>query len=115
DRGMAMPPGADEIIQLYERQADAWDRNRSVAPILERKWLERFATLLPSGGCVLDLGCGSGQPIARHLLESGYAVVGVDSSRTLIARCRSRFPEAAWVLADMRTLTLDRKFGGLIA
>lgn len=64
---------------------------------------------------MLDLGCGSGQPIARHLLERGFAVVGVDTSPTLIAKCRSRFPKAEWIVADMRTLSINRSFDGLIA
>ena len=110
-----MPSGADEIIGLYERHAEAWDRNRIADLILEREWMERFVALLPSGGSVLDVGCGSGQPIARHLLERGFAVVGVDSSPTLISRCRSRFPKAEWIVTDMRTLSIHRRFEGLIA
>lgn len=110
-----MSSGANEIIGLYERHAEAWDRNRIPDLILEREWMELFVALLPSGGLVLDLGCGSGQPIARHLLERGFAVVGVDSSLTLISKCRSRFPKAEWIVADMRTLSIHRKFEGLIA
>ena len=60
-----MSSGANEIIGLYERHAEAWDRNRIPDLILEREWMELFVALLPSGGLVLDLGCGSGQPIAR--------------------------------------------------
>ncbi|NLF54040.1 MAG: class I SAM-dependent methyltransferase [Thauera phenolivorans] len=110
-----MSSGADEIIRLYERHAEAWDRNRMADLVLERAWMERFVALLPPGGTVLDLGCGSGQPMARHLLERGFAVVGVDSSPTLIAKCRRRFPDAEWFVADMRALLIDRKFDGLIA
>jgi len=111
----AMSSGADEIIGLYERHAEAWDRNRIGDLIVEREWMERFVALLPSGGSVLDVGCGSGQPIARHLLKRGFAVVGVDSSPTLISKCRSRFPKAEWIVADMRTLSIHRRFEGLIA
>jgi len=110
-----MPSKADEIIRLYDRHAEAWDRNRSVDLILERGWMGRFVALLPSGGSVLDLGCGSGRPIARHLLQSGFTVVGVDSSHNLISKCRNRFPEAEWVVADMRALSINKKFHGLIA
>src|SRR5690606_31614427 len=45
----------------------------------------------------------------------GFRVVGVDSSPTLIAKCRSRFPEAEWLVADMRKLSINRTFDGLIA
>jgi SAM-dependent methyltransferase len=110
-----MASGADEIIGLYERHAEAWDRIRIAALTLEREWMERFVALLPSGGSVLDLGCGSGQPIACHLLERGFTVVGVDSSPTLISKCRSRFPKAEWIMADMRALSINQRFEGVIA
>ncbi len=110
-----MPSSADEIVGLYERHAATWDRGRAADLTLERGWIERFVERLPSGGSVLDLGCGSGQPIARALLERGFAVVGIDASPTLVATCRSRFPSAEWLVADMRGLSLDRRFDGLVA
>ena len=113
--GATRPSSADEIIGLYERHADAWDRDRSAELILERSWMERFIARLSPGGSVLDLGCGSGQPIARHLVERGFGVFGIDASPTLISACRRRLPTAEWLVADMRTLALDRTFDGLIA
>jgi cyclopropane fatty-acyl-phospholipid synthase-like methyltransferase len=110
-----MPANADEIVGLYERHAEAWDRVRAADPTRERAWIERFVAHLPVGGAVLDLGCGSGQPIARDLVARGFAVIGVDASPTLVATCRRRFPAAEWRVADMRTLSIDRRFDGLIA
>ena len=49
-----MPSEADEIIRLYERHTEVWDRNRVADLILEREWMERFVALLPSGGSVLN-------------------------------------------------------------
>jgi SAM-dependent methyltransferase len=110
-----MVSDADEIPGLYERHAEAWDRTRSADLTFERKWIDRFVALLPAGGSVLDIGCGSGQPIDRYLIERGFVVVGVDSSPTLISKCRSRLPNAEWVVADMRALSMHRTFDGLIA
>jgi SAM-dependent methyltransferase len=81
---------AGRIIALYERHAQHWDRNRW-RNLFERAWLARFRTLLPTGGSVLDIGCGSGEPIARHFIEAGYKLTGVDSSRAMIAFCKARF------------------------
>ncbi|MCV2216714.1 class I SAM-dependent DNA methyltransferase [Thauera sp. Sel9] len=110
-----MSSGADEIIGLYERHAEAWDRARPGDLTLEKAWIEHFTRLLPPGGSVLDLGCGAGQPIARHLIVRGFSVLGVDSSPALISKCRSRFPQAEWTVADMRRLSIGRRFDGLIA
>ena len=104
----------DRIINLYENHAAAWDRQRG-RELIERSWLERFAGLVRPGGTVLDLGCGAGEPIARWLIERGFAVTGVDSSATLIGMCRERFPAHRWIVADMRTLELGCRFDGLIA
>ena len=104
----------ERIIGLYEDNAEAWDRQRG-RYLLERPWLDRFAALLPKGGTILDIGCGMGEPVARYLIEQGFAVTGVDSSPSLIAICRERFPEAEWIVADMRALDLGRRFDGLLA
>lgn len=109
-----MDPGAASIIGLYERHAAAFDRQRGRS-LFERGWLDRFQSLLPAGGEVLDLGCGMGEPIARHLADSGFRVTGVDSSPAMIALCRQRFPDHRWHVADMRGLALGRRFDGILA
>lgn len=103
------------IAGLYEDHAAAWDEARGVDPRLERRWLDQFAALIPRGGTVLDLGCGSGQPIARDLIAHGFRIVGVDTSPSLIALCRRRFPDQEWLVADMRRLDLGRRFDGAVA
>jgi SAM-dependent methyltransferase len=109
-----MTSPADRIIDLYQRHASKWDEVRG-RNLFERGWLDRFTALLPTGGSVLDIGCGSGEPIARHLIEKGYTLTGVDAAPSMIDLCRSRFPFATCVVADMRTLALGRRFDGLIA
>jgi SAM-dependent methyltransferase len=64
---------------------------------------------------VLDLGCGTGEPIAGALVEAGYVVTGVDSAPAMIALCRARFPDQTWHVADMRRLALGRGFAGILA
>jgi SAM-dependent methyltransferase len=64
---------------------------------------------------ILDIGCGTGEPIGWYLIENGYRVTGIDSSPGLIAKCRARFPDHTWVVSDMRTLSLGREFDGVLA
>jgi SAM-dependent methyltransferase len=109
-----MSEAASEIMGLYERHASAFDAERGRS-LFEKPWLDRFLALLPPGAAVLDIGCGSGEPIARYLIEKGYAVSGVDSSPSLIGLCRTRFPDFDWQVADMRSLLLGRRFDGLLA
>ncbi|MDO9382126.1 MAG: class I SAM-dependent methyltransferase [Hyphomicrobiaceae bacterium] len=105
---------ASNIIDLYQRNAKAWDdcRGRS---LFEKSWLDRFGALLPRSASVIDIGCGAGEPITGYLISRGFAVTGVDSAPAMIERCVARFPSAEFYVADMRALALQRRFGGLIA
>jgi SAM-dependent methyltransferase len=105
---------AGRIIGLYRLRAQEWDRERGRS-LFERGWLDRFTALLPKAGSVLDIGCGTGEPIARHFMTCGFAVTGIDSAPEMIAICRARLPERRWEVADMRKLALGRTFDGLIA
>jgi SAM-dependent methyltransferase len=86
-----MSSEASKIVGLYERNAENYDKDRG-RDLFERCWLVDFLSLLPPGSSILDIGCGSAEPIARFFIEQGYAVTGVDSSPSLIDICTRRFP-----------------------
>lgn len=107
---------SERIVELYERHADAWEQRRGrPQPLMEKDWLDRFTALVPAGGAILDIGCGSAKPIAAHLIGQGFAVTGIDSSSSMIEMCQDRFPAQRWLVADMRRLALRASFGGIIA
>lgn len=109
-----MSTHADDIADLYERRALDYDRDRGRS-LQERAWLDRFLDGVAPDGTVLDLGCGMGEPMAAYVLGTGRPVIGVDTSPSLIAMCRARFPQGEWIVADMRTLALGRRVEGLLA
>lgn len=105
---------SQHILALYQRHAVAYNRERSRA-LFEREWLDRFLEQVTPGGTILDLGCGMGEPIARYFIERGFAVCGVDGALAQIAACRTRFPEQTWMVADMRSLDLGKRFDAVLA
>lgn len=109
-----LSPLARTTQDVYERQAARFDAERPKR-LHERAWLDRFLALVPSGGTILDLGCGAGDPIAGYFLRRGHRVVGVDASHAMLAIARQRFPDGEWRHADMRTLDLPERFDGIIA
>jgi SAM-dependent methyltransferase len=109
-----MPGEAERIPALYDRYAHEWEQERSRS-LTEKPWLDKFLSLLPSKACILDIGCGSAEPIAGYFIEQGCKVTGADSSPALIALCKHRFPEHNWIVADMRELSLDQHFDGILA
>lgn len=65
--------------------------------------------LLPPGGCVLDLGCGTGR-LAEPLAGLGHPVTGVDNSTEMLAELR----RAIGVRADVTTLDLGTRFSAVL-
>jgi hypothetical protein len=57
---------ANRIIDLYQRKASDWIESRARTRLIEKPWLDRFQALLPPAGPVLDLGCGSAEPMAAY-------------------------------------------------
>ena len=105
---------AEDVHGVYERQARAYDARRSTA-LFEARWLARFAACLPAGGTVLDLGCGTGVPIARWFRAEGFAVTGADFSEAMLDIAREKHPGGDWRHADMRDFDLGEQFDGIIA
>jgi SAM-dependent methyltransferase len=64
-------------------------------------WLNELGQRIPDGGAVLDLGCGSGLPVARDLTAAGCQVTGVDISEVQIRRARELVPAAAFLQGDI--------------
>ncbi len=113
---MSTPPDpalAAKTADIYQRNAARFDRERHKI-FIERDWVARFTADIPAGGSVLDLGCGAGEPIAQALIAQGFAVTGLDIAPAMLAIAKQRFPSAVWMEGDMRSLSLDRRFDGII-
>lgn len=107
------PPDPSVTREIYETQAAAYDAARS-RTMFEARWLARFTARLSSGGRVLDLGCGAGEPIAQWFIAEGFAVTGVDFADAMLDIARERWPSGDWRQGDMRDLDLSEVFDGII-
>jgi len=73
-------------------------------PTSPSEWVVRFAPLLPSGGLVLDLACGTGRH-ARLMADRGHSVLAIDRDAAALAHLAQ---------ADgVRTLALDLEDDGV--
>ena len=107
-----MKPPAEAVVDLYDRRARDFDADRTKT-LFERPWLDAFLDHVPPAGMVLDLGCGSGEPIARHVIEQGRRVTGVDAAPGLVELCRSRFPGHRWIAADITAVKPNSARSGI--
>ncbi|MDT5038160.1 MAG: hypothetical protein QOE03_3345 [Micromonosporaceae bacterium] len=89
--------GYDALSYSYRRD-DADDGG--YAP-----WLADLTTRLPDAASVLDLGCGCGVPVARHLANVGHRVTGVDISDVQVERARGLVPAGTFIRADATEIT----------
>jgi cyclopropane fatty-acyl-phospholipid synthase-like methyltransferase len=99
----------------YDLIAERWSRDRDALRFRERPYVDRFVALASPGGHILDLGCGSGKPIARHLLDRGYRVTGIDASIEMLRLARTNCPEAELVHQDIVALALSGPYDGIVA
>lgn len=77
-----------------------------------RKWAQTFA----KGSSLLDLGCGTGIPISKVLLDEGMFVYGIDASATLIEAFKENFPDSSAACEAVEESTFfNRKFEGVIS
>jgi SAM-dependent methyltransferase len=75
-----------------------------------------WARTLPAGSDVLDLGCGSGQPIAAALDAAGCRVYGIDASPRLVEAFALGFPQHRVVCETVETSPFfGRRFEAAVA
>lgn len=91
--------GNDIVQDGYERIADTYAAQRD--QFKSTRYLERFIELIPSGGTILDVGCGAGRPVDQFMVAHGYAVHGLDLSERMIDLARANVPRATYEVRDM--------------
>ena len=84
------------------------------------EWLlERLRETGHHPAMVLDVGCGSGEPTARQLVDGGCQVVGIDASPVMLDIARRNVPEAIFVERDLHDLgglhPSEDRFGAAVA
>ena len=104
----------NDTKSIYSENAVAFDKQRN-KELFEKGWLDLLLDKLPPNSEILDLGCGSGEPIARYCLSRKMRITGVDFSTEMLELARERFPASSWVEQDMVTLDLKKQFQALIA
>lgn len=109
-----MKNNKDDVCKTYEKIADWMDEHRS-RKLFEKPYLDRAITDLQPGATVLDLGCGTGEPIGQYFIDAGFHVTGVDGSSKMLEIAKSRCPKTKFILSDMRTINLNEKFDCIIA
>lgn len=98
----------------YDRVAREFSAARTTLLPQEQHYLEVLLEPLTTSGVILDLGCGTGQPIASTLVFWGNYIVGVDESSAMLARAQEQLPNEEWICARMQEIEFDRLFDAVV-
>jgi len=101
------------VYETYEKIADWMDVHRS-RELFEKPYLDQAISYLKPNAKVLDLGCGTGEPIGQYFADLGFQVTGVDACARMLEIAKSRCPKIKFILADMRS-SIEEKFDCTIA
>lgn len=104
---MVQNPPFDQIGKRYDESFVERD-----AQVAEGAWL--ISQLTPPAR-VLDLGCGTGLPTARQLIDAGVSVVGVDESAVMLELAERQAPGGHYSQRDMRDIDDLGEFDAAVA
>lgn len=99
----------------YNSIAQQWDETRLLLPDSEQRLIDLLIEHAPKGAHILDLGCGTGRPIAEYLASRRFNVTGVDQSTEMLQLARKRLPDQEWILSSLETFEPEQEFAAVIA
>ena len=79
------------------------------------RFLKDWLHLLPDKAHILDCGSGTGKPVARTIVDTGYHVHGIDFSSNMIDLARKQVPEGTFELVSMLDYHPKAPFDGVVA
>jgi ubiquinone/menaquinone biosynthesis C-methylase UbiE len=116
----AVPDRAAWILnlrRLNEREEDAlasvFDERWGEIEDTHRAFVERFISMVPPDGSVLDAACGTGKYFGM-VLASGRSVLGVDHAGAYLAVAGAKFPQVSTEKHDLQDLPYREEFDGLM-
>jgi SAM-dependent methyltransferase len=102
--------GYDSIAEIYIK-----GRGRAMNGIgasTARTWARTFET----GSVILDLGCGTGIPVTKTLIDAGLSAYAIDASPKMVEDFRQHFPNVPIACESVeRSNFFDRRFDGIIS
>lgn len=102
--------GYEGIAEIYIK-----GRGRAVNGI-GSSTVRAWAQTLTKGSVVLDIGCGTGIPVTKILLDEGLTAYALDASPKMIEAFRQNFPNVPVACESVeRSSFFNRSFDGIIA
>lgn len=98
-------------VDYYNRNAESFHLETKLLNL--KDLYEEFLKHVPTGGVILDAGCGSGRDL-KYFNENGYKAIGFDASAEL-CRLASEFTNTKVLNISFDQIEFDNLFDGLWA
>lgn len=96
----------------WERIAEEYNRRQYGKVSLV---FEFFCDNLHEKGHVLDVGSGTGMPLAKLLVEKGFNVLGIDVSSRMVDIAQRNIPQAEFRELSMTDIDFKEEFDGVLS
>jgi 2-polyprenyl-3-methyl-5-hydroxy-6-metoxy-1,4-benzoquinol methylase len=98
----------------YNKIAMKWNEYREKTNV--EKIIIEFVSKIKPKGTVLDIGCGTGFPIAKYLSDHDFPVTGIDISENQIKIAKGqKIRNAKFYVCDFFNFEPTEKYDGVIA
>jgi predicted TPR repeat methyltransferase len=75
----------------------------------------QFCDLLDKDSQILSIGCGSGLPNEKYLVDNHKFVTGVDISSNLLKMAHKNLPDSVFFEADVMSFKTDKQYDAILA
>jgi len=105
-----------DYSSTYDTLAPRYDDwSAAIVPDVREPWARKVDAFVEPGASVVELGCGTGVPVGRHL-AARYRYTGVDASPGMLAKAAAALPGVELVHRDMHDVHFPaRSLGGIVA
>jgi predicted TPR repeat methyltransferase len=98
----------------YNKIANEWAANRHQSFVSQL--VIDFAGKVKPKGKILDIGCGTGFPLAHYLSEKVFFITGIDAAEKMIDIAHSlSIPNTQFSVCDFLKFTTTETFDGILA
>jgi cyclopropane fatty-acyl-phospholipid synthase-like methyltransferase len=100
--------------ESYNKIVEKWNEYRNKLPLND--CIIKFSKKLKANGKLLDIGCGTGYPIAKYFSDNGFFVTGIDISENMIKKAIDRkMINTHFYICDFFKFEPIEKYDGIIA
>ncbi|MBI3550711.1 MAG: class I SAM-dependent methyltransferase [Elusimicrobia bacterium] len=102
------------VVSPYDSISELFDNDRADFREQEEGYLSLLLSPLAPASTVLDLGCGTGRPIAERIVALGHEILGIDASRGMLKLAERRLPGQRFIMDRIEQVQFDESFDAIV-